>query len=140
MDAYLRDGLGYPVPQHANPADHALEIFNTDFMTDPAHREAHVLDYARRWTEYAAVHGLAMRPEGDKDEHETLADPERTILSFSRRRGLTAGMVRGVHRTGILMERNVLNYSRNLLAYGVRVGMYRKCSSCAFRVDGCDLT
>lgn len=31
----------------------------------------------------------------------------------------------GLSKTMILMERNTINYSRNLLAYGVRLAMYR---------------
>lgn len=40
------------------------------------------------------------------------------------RKGLWSGLRNGAHKTGILMERNVINYSRNLLAYGVRAAMY----------------
>ena len=41
--------------------------------------------------------------------------------------GLRSGFISGWNQTVILMERNMLNYSRNLLAYGVRLGMYREC-------------
>lgn len=138
LDAYLSDELGHPVPRYANPADHALDIFNTDFMGDPSQREAHIDEYARRWSEYTEARGLAVHSEGDKDEHETLADPDRAPLSislkFSGKESLFRGMVRDLHRTGILMERNAINYSRNLLAYGVRIGMYRECR-CTLRVS-----
>lgn len=41
--------------------------------------------------------------------------------------GAGSGVRRALRQTGILMERNMINYSRNLLAYGVRLGMYREC-------------
>lgn len=123
LDVYLGDGLGCPVPQHANPADVALDVFNTDFLASPAQRETHVDEFATRWAEYASTHGLVR----EKDEHETLGgdyadDCEPRLVR--RRKGLAHGVARNLHRTAILMERNVLNYSRNLLAYGVRIAMY----------------
>ena len=35
---------------------------------------------------------------------------------------------RAMHQTWILMERNMINYSRNLLAYGIRLAMYSESS------------
>ena len=108
---------------HANPADHALEVFNTDFISDRTQRESHIDELAGRWLSYAHANGLAPL---EKDEHETLADRSGTTQHLTRRRkGFRAVVTRDAHRTWILMERNVINYSRNLLAYGVRIGMYR---------------
>lgn len=122
LDIYLDQGLGHPVPLHANPTDHALEVFNTDFMTDAAEREAYVNEYARRWESYAIENGLGHR---SKFSHDILNKADHRGLGFRRvRKGLAAGISRNVYRTGILMERNTINYSRNLLAYGVRIGMY----------------
>lgn len=122
LDTYLNEGLGHPVPLHANPTDHALEVFNTDFMTDAAQREAYVNEYARRWESYAIENGLGYR---SKTSHSVLNKADRRGLGLRRvRKGLAAGISRNIYRTGILMERNTINYSRNLLAYGVRIGMY----------------
>lgn len=126
LDAYLADGLGHPVPKYANPADHALDVFNTDFLSDSAQRETHVDELAARWREYATANGLA-RHETDKDEHETMAGSVvrmSTAHLSTQRKGIRAAVTRALYRTGILMERNMINYSRNLLAYGVRLGMY----------------
>lgn len=43
---------------------------------------------------------------------------------MGRRQGKVSSLRTQVWRTGLLMERMALNYTRNLLAYGVRVGMY----------------
>lgn len=126
LAAYLADALGRPVPVHANPADHALDLFNTDFMADAAASEARVSELAKRWATYAQAHGLA--PPQEKDEHETLTERASSTARVSRtaamRTGILDALARDARRTGILVERNMLNYSRNLLAYGVRVGMY----------------
>ncbi|KAI0315703.1 P-loop containing nucleoside triphosphate hydrolase protein [Amylostereum chailletii] len=118
LDAYLAEGLSHSVSQHANPSDHALDVVNTDFMVDSAEAIRHVEGLARCWSEYAAKHHAGHRLTFLEPKHGSLA-----VGAASRSetwRGLTVGM----RRTWCLMERNALNYSRNLLAYGVRIGMY----------------
>lgn len=123
LDKYLAEGLGHPVPEHANPADHAIDLVNTDFIKDPAERTRQIDSAAQSWTAYAeahpAHHQIVLSEKGD----ERLSDALRTDHG-SRRSRMGHGFRVGLSRTGVLMERNILNYSRNLLAYGVRVGMY----------------
>ena len=116
---YLADGLGHPVPLHANPSDHALDQVNTDFMRDAAEATAHIERIASAWEAYAAthpgVHSLSKLGEG----------AARVRVPLAPRKGLVQGFKIGLSRTWYLIVRNWINYSRNLLAYGVRLGMYR---------------
>lgn len=66
--------------------------------------------------------------ENEKDRASvslTRSPPDRFHpQSMGRRQGKVSSLRTQVWRTGLLMERMALNYTRNLLAYGVRVGMY----------------
>lgn len=127
LDAYLTDALDYPVPTHANPTDHALDLINTEFGADPARGAAHVRELAQRWADYAHAHPalLGSRRSCEWTAEELEARGRRRTPGTLWRRAVE-GFKLGVYRTGVLMERNAVNYSRNLLAYGVRLGMYRK--------------
>ncbi|KAI0031344.1 P-loop containing nucleoside triphosphate hydrolase protein [Vararia minispora EC-137] len=117
LATYLDVGLSRPVPFHANPSDHALDAVNTDFMPNSAEAEAHVERLATTWKAYAiahtSIHDVSNAPKNVLVERRTL---KRAALVHSLRVLLS--------RTWYLMVRNWINYSRNLLAYGVRLGMY----------------
>lgn len=123
LDKYLAEGLGHPVPEHANPADHAIDLVNTDFMKDADERARHIDNAARSWIAYAEAHPTHHAVVMSEKGVDGLPDALRTSQGGKRRR-LGHGIRLGASRTGILMERNIMNYSRNLLAYGVRLGMY----------------
>ncbi|KAF8324153.1 P-loop containing nucleoside triphosphate hydrolase protein [Cantharellus anzutake] len=61
---------------------------------------------------------------GSEELAERVLPMALSLRVESRGRGLGNALNLSVYRTGILMERSVLNYRRNLLAYGIRVGMY----------------
>ncbi|KAI0048707.1 P-loop containing nucleoside triphosphate hydrolase protein [Auriscalpium vulgare] len=126
LASYLADGLGHPVPQHANPSDHALDLVNTDFIPDARARTLHVAGLTEKWHSYAAAHPVeqpAFLPF--KMKHRSSA---WITAAFRPRRPLwrraADSMRSDSRRTLILIERNMMNYSRNLLAYGIRLGMY----------------
>lgn len=133
------------MPLHANPADHALDAVHTDFISDVELRAKHVADLAIKWFVYASEHPdehsvkhRGMASWGDEEQKEgSDASEDRSVRRLKiksssksqgskEKNGVAASISRGWHQTVILMERNMLNYSRNLLAYGVRLGMYCK--------------
>ena len=119
LEEYLRYGLRHPVPRYANPADHALEVVNTEFIPDPGHREAAARQFAMRW----AIYEQAFRsryPTGII----TQKSRGRELPSARTHRSVWKRVVRRFQQTWILANRNSLNYSRNMLAYGVRIAMY----------------
>lgn len=89
-----------------NPSDHLLHLVSTDFGDD----KSAVLDVLYAAQDREAV---SARAEG-KDDGQALERHHMDRKSFGHH----------LKVIGVLSERNVVNYSRNLLAYGVRMGMY----------------
>ncbi|KAI0062484.1 P-loop containing nucleoside triphosphate hydrolase protein [Artomyces pyxidatus] len=120
LDVFLAEGLDQPVPKHANPTDHALDIVTTDFIVDPGKRSKHVSVLADKWLAYLSAH--------PPDRVLECWNSEKGLLLHGRGdhalRHISNGVLDDCYKTALLMERNALNYSRNLLAYGVRLGMY----------------
>ncbi|TDL28023.1 P-loop containing nucleoside triphosphate hydrolase protein [Rickenella mellea] len=127
LDEYLAQVLERPVAMHANPTDHALDLINTDFFSDAKEGQNHIDELSSRWRtrggRYNSVRTtLETRPSTEEKESTLDADP---IHVWSQERRVAKQSIRrAFHQTWILIERNILNYSRNLLAYGVRLGMY----------------
>ena len=197
LSTYLATHLSHPVPEHANPTDHALDVVSTDFIQDPTRREQHIVELAEHWRSYEKQHpelrvvhylrnssddherdleleanrsgtgseGHSLRVFINASEQSSSVNPDCNTKSAigknSAKRALAQGggsgvrsprglgritsgitnagyslssslheskygLVKGLRQTWILMERNMINYSRNLLAYGVRLAMYRE--------------
>ncbi|KLO10942.1 hypothetical protein SCHPADRAFT_916198 [Schizopora paradoxa] len=122
LTVYLHEVLHHPVPQYANPTDHALDVISADFIVGSGERSRHVDVLAEQWEAYAqkytAEHGF--RPS---DGLESGTKKEFSSLVCCPQRA-KRGYMMTTRQTRILIERNMINYSRNLLAYGVRLGMY----------------
>jgi ABC-type multidrug transport system ATPase subunit len=104
--------IGYPIPEYYNPADHLLDLVSTDFGGD-AKSDTKVDVVQKLWTAQAAADA---RQRASDDNGKELEMDDHHVG------GKSVGHYVAV--TGTLMERTVINYSRNLLAYGVRLGMY----------------
>ena|SRR5271154_5238046 len=111
------DALGHPCPEHTNPADHVINLVNTDFIQDSDRGMGRINEFAAAWTAAHDYHD----PEPVKIEATVVETG-----SLTSQKNLRDLLWKPMNQTWILMERNVLNYSRNLLAYGVRLGMYRE--------------
>ncbi|GAA5822943.1 hypothetical protein JCM5353_007906 [Sporobolomyces roseus] len=113
LDSYL-SWTGSPTPKFANPADHAIQLVNTEFMkADSQHHTAleHLTHYSELWSRYGIEKPLVT--------HDV---PEN---HFERsRKGGTKNLVNNLRKLNVLMYRNLLNYSRNVLAFGIRLAMY----------------
>ncbi|GAA5882560.1 hypothetical protein JCM16303_002042 [Sporobolomyces ruberrimus] len=116
VDAYL-SWTGSPTPKFVNPADHIVQLVNTEFMkVDSQHRSPreHLDHYSELWKQYGTEKG-----------HAGLSRAQSRELGLaSKSRGTMNNLVGNVRKLNVLMHRNLLNYSRNLLAYGIRLAMY----------------
>ncbi|PWN52543.1 P-loop containing nucleoside triphosphate hydrolase protein [Violaceomyces palustris] len=135
------DELGYPCPKHTNPADHMMSLVSTDFLSPCDDDDLHYVEegkarnglanveaFAEHWKKRQATTSgaeqlqLQLQPHGSHsiDEGATKSvcstQPEAT--------GGASNAKKLFSQTLTLTKRNFLNYSRNLLAYGVRLGMY----------------
>ncbi|KLT44207.1 P-loop containing nucleoside triphosphate hydrolase protein [Cutaneotrichosporon oleaginosum] len=97
--------IGYPMPPFQNPADHLLDLVASDFGAD----KTPVIEALYTAQMEVEATDRAVQGEDDKPQHiKTQKKP----------------LTHDIAVVGVLCERTVLNYSRNLLAYGVRMGMY----------------
>jgi hypothetical protein len=106
--------LGYPCGERTNPADHAVNLINTDFLHDPELAANRIATFANAWAETEARNREAGK------EIPSVEELPRSKQSF------LWSLRIALKQTWVLIARNMLNYSRNLLAYGVRLGMYRE--------------
>ncbi|GAA6021383.1 hypothetical protein JCM8202_003594 [Rhodotorula sphaerocarpa] len=136
---YLKS-IDSPVPEHVNPADHAIELVNTEFLKHDvegsdetyAHRPAvsaddHLNALASRWTEHrhATPDRRSSTDDGRYPTSGAGGDEGQHARSIGSGSGVRrTGFAAGAQKTWTLMHRTTLNYSRNLLAYGIRLAMY----------------
>ncbi|GAA5903876.1 uncharacterized protein JCM6883_002013 [Sporobolomyces salmoneus] len=116
LDNYLT-WTGSPTPKFVNPADHVIQLVNTEFMKpEHQHRTAqeHLSHYSDLWTQHSTE-----KPRG------SLSSNPSTSLPFGKSsRGSVAKVIGNLRKLNTLMHRNLLNYSRNILAYGIRLAMF----------------
>lgn len=144
--SYFRDNLNHPFPPYSNPAEQALDLLSDEFIEASAKPGVDESDEKRSlaakrvqgllaaWSIFAVDHPLGFDDAGSPAEtppppashegkiiDEGAAQAESTFVdTIAHRREWH----RPFHQTAILIHRTFLNYTRNLLAYGVRVGMY----------------
>ncbi|KAI8836859.1 P-loop containing nucleoside triphosphate hydrolase protein [Chytridium lagenaria] len=110
MDAYF-EAYGTPIPRFVNPSDHAIDLINTDF------------DAPDKPTTHVETLSLFYRRHADAKDNYI-----RSCVGMAKEMDVKGdglnGFGRFMRHTMILSERMALSYVRNLLAYGVRVGMY----------------
>lgn len=96
---------------HHNPADIMLDLASFDFASSSSTDHKLTLDdLVARWkTKHAS-----QQTSGTLSHHDHSVKARKTGLGY-RIRAL-------LHSTLILSHRNIVNYSRNLLAYGIRFG------------------
>lgn len=102
-----------------SPTDHAMNFLNEQFLFDATRTESHASPTLREFF-------LSHNPrQSDQEIFETGA--------LRRRKCYRGGETQiTLKRTLVLAKRSVKNYSRNLLAYGVRAGMYAGQIKCLF--------
>ncbi|PPQ85486.1 hypothetical protein CVT24_008584 [Panaeolus cyanescens] len=120
------DKWGHPVGRFITPADHAMNYLNTDFGSglddekgnENGRNNAMMQEFREYWL---STPGGA--PLGDPS---LLGKPDGTVsrLDTTDTTGKAGLIGTTFWNTVVLCERTALNYSRNLLAYGVRIGMY----------------
>jgi hypothetical protein len=91
-----------------SPSDHAMNFLNSDFSSST--------DAAKEMREFylSSTFTPSTMPLQDTN---LLANPGQ----LGDRNNIVTSILK---KTLVLCERSIMNYSRNLLAYGVRVGMY----------------
>lgn len=109
LSSYL-SAIGHPTPEFQSPSDHAINLVNTEFFSSsPAAGQLtatqHVDILQQHWTKRNIED--SSRIEAGSDGTGNVEDHAETFSST-------------LHKTGILVHRNWINYARNLLAFGIR--------------------
>ncbi|ORY79730.1 P-loop containing nucleoside triphosphate hydrolase protein [Leucosporidium creatinivorum] len=115
IDDYLQ-ALGHPTPRHGNPADHIISLVNTEFYAPTSEAptaEARLQQLGAFWEGHSKNLERGQRPS-----------EELVVREGEERKTALQAFSEGVRKTLILSDRNLKNYSRNLLAFGIRFGMY----------------
>ncbi|CAG8478565.1 1426_t:CDS:10 [Diversispora eburnea] len=111
------DELGYACPSYANPADHFLNLVNSDFMKDRLEAEDHIQNFTQLYKgstyKVETDSQITNLLEGTKNEEDKITSKNQS------------GYPRNFFsQTYIIMKRSTLNASRNILVFWIRVAMY----------------
>lgn len=129
------EAWGRPVGRFINPADHAMNFLNTDFGSSPSRvaistekegPSSNAADELRDFFMTSSYRAQAVPQEHGSGVQQTniAGDATTDTLVEAQTVGKAGPVGTLVWHTLILAERSVKNYVRNLLAYGVRAGMY----------------
>lgn len=116
VGAYF-DHMGFPMPQHTNPAEFLLDIVSADFSADGEESKARLEKIQQSWVqsdEAEAVNAELM---------QMIKEQEASHKKLSMEDVATAGP--GIHWIFLaLLHRSFIKSNRDIVAYGVRIIMY----------------
>ncbi|KAI9326268.1 P-loop containing nucleoside triphosphate hydrolase protein [Zopfochytrium polystomum] len=107
------EAFGSPIPRFANPADHAIDLVNADFeLATESNIRQSILALAHFHQGRTSEAASGLRGSFNKSSITALPLAHATHRSHF------------ISHTLILSHRIFVTYTRNFIAYGVRVGMY----------------
>jgi ABC-type multidrug transport system ATPase subunit len=112
LGGYL-ESVGYPIPQHTNPAEFVLELLNSDFDQDQQQSQNRLAVMQQRWNNGQRAQSLAIEIEASVLEKKPV---NADSVSYSNR-NMASDVLTLVHRSFIKSY-------RDLVAYGIRIAMY----------------
>ncbi|TFK32547.1 P-loop containing nucleoside triphosphate hydrolase protein [Crucibulum laeve] len=111
---------GRPVPRFNTPAEHAMNFLNNDFGSTEGSSSS-----VEQFRQFYLSDSFT---SSTKSESNSSLHEKEVFITTPKERGLEVGKSGAMGtlfwNTVVLSERSAKNYSRNLLAYGVRAGMY----------------
>lgn len=126
--------LGKPCPPYFNPADHFLDLINTDFIEDREVAAKQIESLVAAWKESRLTE---TNDKLDKEMGGKQSPVVTKTMSFNKTMSFGKSMSFGTsaadahkYKAGILLQtwiltrRTFVNYSRNIVGYGIRLFMY----------------
>jgi ABC-type multidrug transport system ATPase subunit len=105
------DRISHPIPTHVNPAEHVLDLLNTDFAKDSTRASEQLSTIHSAWASSAENQTLVSHTSpSDKSSNEEAIDVQSTRQS--------------TFAAWVLLRRSFLKSYRDLLAYHTRIVMY----------------
>jgi ABC-type multidrug transport system ATPase subunit len=106
---------GHEIPMYTNPAEHVLELVNTDFTVDQDDAETKLHGLMNGWKESSEARNLAGEIDTAKASKKT-----SDLLNGSDR--MSRAQKAFIPFT--LVHRNFIKAYRDVIAYGIRIAMY----------------
>ncbi|KAF9460328.1 P-loop containing nucleoside triphosphate hydrolase protein [Collybia nuda] len=106
---------GRPVGRFTTPSEHAMNYLNNDFTPSTESKSSTVQELREYYL------STISKPSGSSTP---LLDDQIHQVDHYEQHGKAGALGTLFWNTMVLSERSAVNYSRNLLAYGVRAGMY----------------
>jgi ABC-type multidrug transport system ATPase subunit len=107
---------GHEIPIYTNPAEHLLQLINTDFDTDQDAADTKLRELTENWEhsterqslleEIGLVQSSAGSASNMIQDHEHLSTTQKLLVPFT------------------LVHRNLIKAYRDVIAYGIRIAMY----------------
>ncbi|KAG7449288.1 P-loop containing nucleoside triphosphate hydrolase protein [Guyanagaster necrorhizus] len=113
---------GRPVPPFKTPAEHAMNFLNEDFQADPQNGSGNAASL--RVFYLSTLNDSHTSLENLNLNLKSIPQFDQDLDVFEEKSGETDWAGKLFWNTMVLSERSTVNYMRNLLAYGVRLGMY----------------
>lgn len=104
------ESAGFPVPQQTNPAEHLLDITNSDFALDREQAQKDLDRIHSAWKQQQHINSFT---SSEGKDQPTIAIPE----DHSRRPGSFTII-------SVLLFRMFIKSYRDIVAYGIRIAMY----------------
>ncbi|KAL7415076.1 P-loop containing nucleoside triphosphate hydrolase protein [Mrakia frigida] len=125
LDGFLA-GFGKPVGKFVNPTDSVMDLLNTDFASpDSASNENDKADSRSTADSLRSFYlSTVTATESDESSEVVGKNVHDVMIEHENQEGKGGKMESLWGNTYVLSERTTKNYSRNLLAYGIRGGMY----------------
>lgn len=110
MSGYF-NAISHPIPNHVNPAEHVLDLLNTDFARDSTAASQQLASIQSAWTSSDERQTLLSHTSPSTSEKPDPINAQKT----SRQSPLAIP---------VLLHRSFLKSYRDLLAYHTRIAMY----------------
>ena len=107
VNAYF-GSAGFPIPLETNPAEHLLDVTNSDFAEDRALAQRQLESIHAAWLELNPCELNSVEPKADGDPAMLEDDSSPSFLTI----------------TLALLSRMFIKSYRDVVAYGIRIAMY----------------
>lgn len=103
-------GIGFPYPPHANPAEHLVDLLNVDFAKDLPRAQTRLDEILSSWSK-------------DVRSAVSLSTPE-DVITGTHEFSIGSSKPNLFNLTWILVHRSFIKSYRDVFAYGIRLAMY----------------
>lgn len=111
--------VGHPIPMHVNPAEFVLEQLNVDFASDKTLAQQWLKEMQRAWTLSSMAKRLSQTVTSYQTQpQQQQGDMTQSIAVVENKKPSFASTVL------TLLHRSFIKSYRDVIAYGVRMGMY----------------